>query len=439
MRGEIYDYDERLERYRRLIAKLPNGQLALRFLDHLGSLGLSLAALSNYASHLAAVLRLMDFDPRNATRSDVERVVATINANRLWKESTKHHKRVLLRKFIQYAKYGSCDRATSLPPEVSWLKLTRNDKDSRVTPETLLTKEDFDVLVKAADNPRDRAMAYTLFEGALRPGELLSMNVGSVEFKQGYCLITVNGKTGLKRLPLIASYKPLLEWLKEHPRKDDLNAPLWCSLARNYEGERLSYRHFRLIIKRLARKAGLRKAVWPYLFRHSTLTALAKVLTEARLEQYAGWVHGSGMAARYVHFSVRDLEDAMLELHGLKPAQPSETLLRYVTCKRCGEPNPPGNVRCDKCGLILDKEVALKAEGERAKEIEDLKKQINELKALVNTLLSSSQKSSQQPSQAPQSSAESPQELSSEPRQPRTLQPPENTDASALKKEQGGG
>lgn len=206
------------------------------------------------------------------------------------------------------------------------------------------------------------------------------MNVGNVRFKQGYCLITANGKTGLKRLPLIAFYKPLLEWLKEHPKKDDLNAPLWCSLARNYEGGSLSYKHFRFIIKRLAKKTGLKKAVWPYLFRHSTLIALAKVFTKARLEEVTRWVHGSGMAARYVHFFGRDLEDTMLDLHGLKPAQPSETLLRHVACKRCGEPNPPGNIRCDKCGLILDKEVALKAEEERAKEIEDLKKQIDELK-----------------------------------------------------------
>ena len=48
------------------------------------------------------------------------------------------------------------------------------------------------------------------------------------------------------------------------------------------------------------------------------LNGAAKVFTEARLEQYAGWVHGSKMTRRYVHFSARDLEDAVLELHGIK-------------------------------------------------------------------------------------------------------------------------
>jgi len=131
-----------------------------------------------------------------------------------------------LRRLIQFAKYGSCDKSTPLPPEVSWLKLRRKDKDSRVTPEKLLTRQDFEAMVKAADNARDRALIYTLFEGALRPGELLSMTVSSVVFHNEYCVISVRGKTGLRRLPLVAAYKPLLQWLELHPRKEDPDAPL---------------------------------------------------------------------------------------------------------------------------------------------------------------------------------------------------------------------
>lgn len=139
--------------------------------------------------------------------------------------------------------------------------------------------------MKTAENSRDRAMVYVLFDGALRPGELRCECWK--RRKDQYCLITVNEKTRLKRLSPVVSFQPLLEWLNEHPDKDSLNAPLWCSLATNCKDERLSYRHFSLIIKRLAERAGPRKAVWPYLFCHSTLAALAKVFTEARLEQFA--------------------------------------------------------------------------------------------------------------------------------------------------------
>jgi len=387
VRDGIYDFEQRIARYKRIIAGLRNGDVALRMLDHLASLGLSAAAISNHAAHLVAVLRLIDFDVASATRGDVERVVAKINSNKAWSEQTKYHKKAVLRRLIQYAKTGSCERGAPVPPEASWIKLSKKNRDSRVTPEALLTAQEFELLVKAADNSRDRAMLYMLFEGALRPGELLSMNVGSVEFKDNYCLITVNGKTGLKRLPLVVSFRPLLEWLEGHPLRYDPNAPLWCSLAVNYRGRRLSYRHFRLIIKRISERAKLRKAVWPYLFRHSTLTALAKVFTEARLEHFAGWVHGSRMAARYVHFSARDLEDAVLELHGLTQPNRGVEILQLAECPRCKYKNAPGDVRCNFCGYVLNKELAAKIEEEERGKEETIIRRIENLERLIYTML----------------------------------------------------
>lgn len=105
MKSEIYDYKESLERYKRIIRGLRNGELALRFLDHLGALGLSIARVSKYAGHLPALLRVIDFDPSRATKEDIERVVAWINSQP-YREWTKHDKKLTLRKLIQYAKYG---------------------------------------------------------------------------------------------------------------------------------------------------------------------------------------------------------------------------------------------------------------------------------------------------------------------------------------------
>ena len=382
---EIHNYSRRLERFRRNISRHKYGSVALRFLDHLGALGLSRGRITKYAEHLPPLLKILDVDPCVAAREDVERVVAWINGQP-WREWTKHDYKLVLRKFIQYAKYGSCSRETPIPEEVSWISLKVKEKDSRVKPEDLLSREEFEAIVKATDNPRDRALVYVLFEAALRPGELLGMTVGSVEFKDKYCLIAVNGKTGIKRIPLVASFTPLLRWMEEHPYRDDPDAPLWCSLSANYKGDRLSYRHFRLLIKRLAKKAGLKKDVWPYLFRHSTLTNLAKVFTEARLEQYAGWVHGSKMSRRYVHFSARDLEDAVLGIHGLKNPKDDDSLLKIVRCPRCKAENPPGTVYCHLCGFILDKETAIKIEEEERKRDEEIIQRLENLAKRLETL-----------------------------------------------------
>jgi len=68
------------------------------------------------------------------------------------------------------------------------------------------------------------------------------------------------------------------------------------------------------------------------------------------------------MSWRYVHFSARDLEDSVLELHGLKESSEKCGILKIVNCPRCGHENPPGGVRCGFCGFILDRETALKME-----------------------------------------------------------------------------
>jgi hypothetical protein len=190
----------------------------------------------------------------------------------------------------------------------------------------------------------------------------------------------------------------LLDWLDDHPKKGTPDAPLWCALDNNHLGQRLGYVHFRRKIKRLAKTAGIGKDVWPYLYRHTSLTAMAKVFTECRLEQFAGWTYGSKMTRRYVHFSARDLEDAILELHGLKPASKEIGIIKLVDCPRCGNKNPTGKIRCATCGMVLDKEMALKLEDterQKEKEIEktrgeetvELKERLAKLEGALSVLI----------------------------------------------------
>ncbi|MDR2699839.1 MAG: tyrosine-type recombinase/integrase [Nitrososphaerota archaeon] len=210
----IHDYDQRLVRHRRNLKLMRNGETALRFIDHLSALGLSIARVTKYSAHMPVLLRMIDVDLKTMTKQDVETVVATINTSKQ-KAWTKRDKKLVLRKLIQYAKTGSCAKGTPMPSEISWISLAVKDKDSRVTPESLLTPEEFADIIKATTNKRDRAMIYVLFEAALRPGELLTMTLSSVIFKEEYCLIAANGKTGIKRIPLVMSCKTLLDWIGE--------------------------------------------------------------------------------------------------------------------------------------------------------------------------------------------------------------------------------
>lgn len=82
---------------------------------------------------------------------------------------------------------------------------------------------------------------------------------------------------------------------------------------------------------------------------------MAKILMEAKLELYACRVHGSDIARRYVHFSARDLEETILEVHELKRAAKHTEIIMPIECPRCKERNSPSNIRCSFCDYILDK------------------------------------------------------------------------------------
>jgi len=48
-------------------------------------------------------------------------------------------------------------------------------------------------------------------------------------------------------------------------------------------------------------------------------------------------------------------------------------LQRLVACPRCKERNPLGATYCASCGMLLDKELAIKSEEARADEVAEIK------------------------------------------------------------------
>ena len=62
----------------------------------------------------------------------------------------------------------------------------------------------------------------------------------------------------------------------------------------------------------------MKKRIYPHLFRHYRTTRLANVLTEAQLKQLFGWVQVSRIATTYVYLSGRDVDNALLKLHGMR-------------------------------------------------------------------------------------------------------------------------
>jgi len=359
-----------------------NSQTALSFIDHLVAQGCSEARLFFYIAKTGSIMRIMKeskltFTFKEATKQDIEKLMSLINS-KPYRALTKASLAFTLKKLVQYAKTGRTERGAPFPPEVAWLKITFKEKNPRVTADKVLSEQEFAELMSHVNSPRDRAMIYVFYEGALRPGELLNMKIGSVQFLDQYCVVTTRGKTGEKRIPLVISMQPLLEWLKQHPDKDNPEAPLWPSLSTRTYGKPISYPAFIRIVQMIAKRAGLKKEVWPYLFRHSRLTFLADKLTESKLEQFAGWTLGSKMTRTYVHFSGKDLDASVLGLYGIKGETNNESILKPKLCPRCNNQIMPDEKRCSHCGLVIDPLLAASL-AEHAVNNADLVKRLDEI------------------------------------------------------------
>jgi hypothetical protein len=136
-----------------------------------------------------------------------------------------------------------------------------------------------------------------------------------------------------------------------HPAGDDREGVVFCALREPFPPISDTGIHYQL--RKLARKAGVKKPVNPHAFRHAAATRLAKHLTEQELKVFLVWTAGSTMAATYVHLAGEDIDDSILKMHGIKVEKTAENSLRVGRCPRCKEVNPETSSYCGKCGLPL--------------------------------------------------------------------------------------
>lgn len=356
-KNRIYNYDGRINR---ILDRIQSSDLyednrkeLLNFYRECVLQSLSKARISKYLDTLQRIVKWLDKPLQEVKKEDIIDLVHKIERNG-YSEWTKHDYKVILKIFFRWFK-----KTDEYPEEVKWIRTT--PKIKRKLPEELLSPDDIRNLVYVADNLRNKAFVLVLYESGCRIGEILTLQLKHVQFAKYGAVIIVNGKTGQRRVRLILSAPKLSQWVENHPLRDDTNAPLWVTIGTNSRNKALTYGTAKDHLKKLARKAGIKKRVYPHLFRHSRATHLASVLTEAQMKQYLGWVQASDMASTYVHLSGRDVDKTLLKINGIEvPEEKRDKNLRALTCPRCKERNSPDAKFCSKCGLPLDEKTAVR-------------------------------------------------------------------------------
>ncbi len=68
------------------------------------------------------------------------------------------------------------------------------------------------------------------------------------------------------------------------------------------------------------------------------------------------------MPSTYVHLSGRDVDKALLRIHGMVEERDEDG---FIACPRCGERTKEGSKFCLECGMPLDLRHALEADEQR--------------------------------------------------------------------------
>lgn len=75
------------------------------------------------------------------------------------------------------------------------------------------------------------------------------MRIRDVRFEEGYTALTLRGKTGARRVIVVAATPYLQTWIQNHPLKDDPDAPLWVDLRTVNRFKAMNYTALAKILK----------------------------------------------------------------------------------------------------------------------------------------------------------------------------------------------
>ena len=318
------------------------------FLSDLIAEGISIYRVYTYSCWLKKIINRIDKKITEWDRRDIKAILnhytLLVNSGKLSDNSLEEVKKTLKKFFKRLGKEEL----------VNWFSL--KNISSKVTPQDLITEEEFEAMLKACMNSRDRALISLLYESGARIGEIGSMRVKDVSFDEYGAIVWLpKSKTIRRKLRVVYSAKYLSEWLSDHPLKDEVEVPLWIKLTGRNAMKAMAYDDIRMQIKKIAKRAGIKKRIYPHLFRHTRATRLLSKVSESVGAKYLGWVPGSDMVRVYVHLASEDVEEAILKMHGIKTNGNGKDL-EVKQCPRCLMVNPATSRFCSRCGLPLTEE-----------------------------------------------------------------------------------
>ena len=243
------------------------------------------------------------------------------------------------------------------------------------TAEQMLTEDEIRSMIDFCQNSRDRALIAVLYEGGFRIEEIGQITWGQVKFDEYGLVLNVNEKTSRPRyVRLVSATQYLIAWKNDYPYEVTGDALVFLS----YQHMPLEYAAIAAQLKKIGKRAGIRKRITPHIFRHSRIThMLQKGYNESIIKKVMWGNINTTMFETYVHLTDSDIDNEILEKQGIhkRETKPSQSM-KARQCINCNTINAPTHQFCSLCGEPLTKGMQmhmerLKKEIERTPHVPD--------------------------------------------------------------------
>jgi site-specific recombinase XerD len=408
METDLHNSPRRFEREKANISVFKNGKVAIACLEAMVTNGISLSRATNLAWNIKTVLSWKDDKPVSQwSRKDVEYIINQMQKKN-WSSETRERFAFTLKRFVAYSKTRKIIdlyNGDQYPEVVSWIRPTKYRKttdDNTLENRKGFSEEEVMKIIQTIstmsyDGDMVSTILLTLYEGGFRTHEgiLLKQKQLTFNHKNGEVIVTVkSGKSPSRNIPLLLSYRPLLDLVSSSPYRDDPDSYVFYS---NKSGTgHVSYGHLCELIGKACQKAGIRRRSL-YKLRHSRGTNL--LLSGVDVKTVSKLLGHSSIATTETYLSVinSDVHAAVCRERGLEPEEKKEEKMKIMKCPQCGRVESPLAVRCKQCSAFLTQAAALKYEHAKEKrsrkqeqyldDIEELRKDYNELKEILTRIL----------------------------------------------------
>jgi integrase len=193
--------------------------------------------------------------------------------------------------------------------ELRDIKTADGTNHKKINAATILTADEINVIVRAIESLKYKALTTLLYESAARPEELLKLKWNDVHLDKGEVKL-YSSKTRRTRVVPIKECIGHLRRYKQECFFPPAKPGDYVFPSPRNEQKHLTVSSLDDFFRKLEKRLKFAKHLFPYLFRHSRLTLLHKKLSPKCYEKIPGHSIELG-TKRYAHLSNDDVREEM--------------------------------------------------------------------------------------------------------------------------------